>query len=142
MTTVKKLEVKGQSLKHRIAKLAESEGQWITVRGRHIQILDGESVQQAISRGKDWDKSLKDRAALKAARAESAKAGQPVLRGKKTWGQVVAGTKVEVARYRKKKMNDKEIANLLYDTHQNVPKRLFDQFLKAVGVKATVKDDL
>ena len=51
-TSLKKLSIQGQSLKHRVSKLADSEGKWITIRGSHILLKDGESPMDGLKRVK------------------------------------------------------------------------------------------
>lgn len=48
MNTIKELEQKGMRLKQRVSRLAESEGEWRTVRGRRIFIGKGQSFDEAL----------------------------------------------------------------------------------------------
>ena len=56
-TLLNKLRVKGYAMRSRLRRLAEdeSEGVWRTVMGRKVFIRKGESVNDALERGKDED---------------------------------------------------------------------------------------
>lgn len=49
-TLLKKLSNVASALRTRVAKLAEDDGRWVTINGRHILLREGESVGEAMVR--------------------------------------------------------------------------------------------
>ena len=50
MITIRELTQKSKSLARRIIKLAESEGEWKTINGRHVLVGKGETPLEALNR--------------------------------------------------------------------------------------------
>jgi len=50
MNKILELSQKGRTLRRRVAKLAEPEGEWKTINGRHVLVGKGESPLEALNK--------------------------------------------------------------------------------------------
>ena len=83
---MRSLEVKKNSLNQRVKNLAEEEGKWITVNGRHVLIKEGESLGSALTRS-----GIKDN--RKGDRAPTPKKGASSAEAEKGWESAAQGQK-------------------------------------------------
>lgn len=56
MNTIRELSLKGKSLQRRVRRLAEPDGEWKTINGRHVLVGKGETPLEALNKSLDADK--------------------------------------------------------------------------------------